>query len=257
MRTVRRSVPARKWSLRDDVAHSRCRCRGGGLQCSLRNRSERLRPAATYDADRRSLACPTPVPVDVSQVLPERPARGYSAWQDSAAELFRDARAMRVGDVITVKISIKDKATIDNSSNRTRESSGSLNPTLNYGVDTGHFAANGSGSFDASQSAKTSAAGKGGVTRSETIELLVAAIVSEVLPNGNLVIGGSQEVRVNFEVRELTVAGIVRPRDVLTDNTVSYDRIAEARISYGGRGRITEVQQPAWGQQVLDAISPF
>jgi flagellar L-ring protein FlgH len=199
----------------------------------------------------------SPVPSDAAQLVKPTPATGYSAWQDSAAELFRDARAMRVGDVITVKISIKDKATIDNSSNRSRESSGSLNPSLNYNIDAGGFAAKGSNSLDASQSSKTSSAGKGGVTRSETIDLLVAAIVTEVLPNGNLVISGNQEVRVNFEVRELTVAGIVRPRDVLTDNTVSYDRVAEARISYGGRGRITEVQQPAWGQQILDAISPF
>jgi flagellar L-ring protein FlgH len=197
------------------------------------------------------------VPIALPQAPRVPSPHNYSAWQDTAAELFRDARAMRVGDVITVKISIKDKATIDNSSSRSRESSGSLKPSLDYDIAMQGRALKGTGSLDASQSAKTTSGGKGGVTRSETIDLLVAAIVSEVLPNGNLVIGGNQEVRVNFEVRELTVAGIVRPRDVATDNTVSYDRIAEARIAYGGRGRITEVQQPAWGQQVLDAISPF
>jgi flagellar L-ring protein precursor FlgH len=82
-------------------------------------------------------------------------------------------------------------------------------------------------------------------------------VVTGVLPNGNLLIAGSQEVRVNYEVRVLSVGGVVRPRDISTDNSVSYDRIAEARISYGGRGRITEIQQPAWGQQVLDAIAPY
>ena len=85
----------------------------------------------------------------------------------------------------------------------------------------------------------------------------MAAVVTDVLPNGNLIISGTQEVRVNFEVRVLTVQGIVRPRDISTENTVSYERIAEARISYGGRGRITEVQQPAWGQQLLDSFLPF
>ena len=87
--------------------------------------------------------------------------------------------------------------------------------------------------------------------------MLVAAVVTEVLSNGNMVISGTQEVRVNFELRELNVAGIVRPRDISTDNTISYDKIAEARIAYGGRGRMTEVQQPGWGQQVIDLISPY
>jgi flagellar L-ring protein FlgH len=180
-----------------------------------------------------------------------------SAWHDGAADLFRDARAMRIGDVITVKISIKDKAVIDNSTNRSRESTTSLDQSLKYGTAVGGFARSGDAAIQAGGTAKTEAAGKGGVTRSESIDLLIAAVVVEVLNNGNLVIRGTQEVRVNFEVRELTVGGIVRQRDVATDNSVSYERIAEARISYGGRGRITEVQQPAWGQQLIDAIAPF
>jgi len=205
-----------------------------------------------------SAAAPAATPV--AHVLPaamKQPGLDSSTWSDTAADLFRDARAMRVGDVITVKISIKDKAVLDNSSNRSRESNFSLDQSLKYGTAIGSFQRSGDGSAQASSAAKSGSTGKGGVARSESIDLLIAAVVTEVLGNGNLVIRGTQEVGVNFEVRELTVAGIVRPRDVATDNSVSYERIAEARISYGGRGRITEVQQPGWGQQLLDALSPF
>lgn len=196
-----------------------------------------------------------PLPIEPPRPAPARP--GFSSWSDTGADLFRDARAMRAGDVITVKISIRDKASIDNSSNRSREASMGLAQSMSYGLKTDHYAAKGDGALDAESKSNSSAAGKGAISRSESIELLVAAVVTEVLPNGHLVINGTQEVRVNFELRELTVAGIVRPRDVSTDNVVSYERIAEARISYGGRGRISEVQQPAWGQQLIDALTPF
>ncbi|WP_292388806.1 flagellar basal body L-ring protein FlgH, partial [Mesorhizobium sp.] len=97
----------------------------------------------------------------------------------------------------------------------------------------------------------------GEINRSENLELNVAAVVTEVLPNGNLMIRGSQEVRVNYELRVLTIAGMVRPSDIGAENTIPYERIAEARISYGGRGRVSEVQQPAYGQQILDQVLPF
>ena len=113
------------------------------------------------------------------------------------------------------------------------------------------------GTVDSTIDSKSSSKGDGAVTRSESIELLVAAVVTDVMPNGNLIISGTQEVRVNFEMRVLTVQGIVRPRDISTENMVSYEKIAEARISYGGKGRLTDIQQPAWGQQLLDMITPF
>jgi flagellar L-ring protein FlgH len=185
------------------------------------------------------------------------PRQDTSFWQDASADLFRDPRAMRVGDVVTVKISIKDKASLDSTSERSRNSSHNLGYDLKYDLNTPLVKGKGDGTISSNLDAKTSSKGEGTITRSESIELLVAAVVTDVLPNGNLVVSGTQEVRVNFEVRVLSVAGVLRPRDIATDNTVSYDKIAEARISYGGRGRITEVQQPGWGQQVVDLLFPF
>lgn len=196
--------------------------------------------------------------------LPTEPATpvaykpGNSIWQDQSAGLFRDPRAAKIGDIVTVKISINDKASINNNSKRSRDSSESFAPEVNYKLDMlKGLHTSGSGTIDANVKSKTSTDSKGGVDRAETIDLLVAAVVTGVLPNGNLIISGSQEVRVNFEIRELAVAGIVRPRDIATDNTIAYDKIAEARISYGGRGRIMEVQQPGFGQQLFDLLTPF
>jgi flagellar L-ring protein FlgH len=179
-------------------------------------------------------------------------ASPQSLWDDNRANFFRDPRASRVGDVLTVQIAINDKATLDNTSDRSTSSS------LGNGFDftlgsTG--ATKTTGQLDSTSTSKYSGAGT--VDRSEKIQLSVAAVVTGVLPDGNLIVSGSQEVRVNYELRLLNIAGIVRPRDLSKDNTISYDKIAEARISYGGRGRSSEVQQPGWGQQIYDAIKPF
>ena len=174
-------------------------------------------------------------------------------WNQRGGELFKDARAVRAGDLITVVISINDSAVLGNSTDRSRDSS--FTNSFDAAAALPSYAQKASGSADATASSSTK--GVGNIDRSEKIQLSIAAVVTEVLPNGSLLISGSQEVRVNFELRELTVAGIVRPRDVSRDNTISYDKIAEARISYGGRGRLTEVQQPALVHQILDLLKPF
>lgn len=202
------------------------------------------------------LADRVPLPAEPTPQPSYRP--GNSIWQDGSADLFRDPRARKIGDVVTVKIAIKDKARLDNNSKRSRDAKSSLKPKIGYDLATsGGLNHTGDMSVDVEAEAETSTDSKGGITRSESIELLIAAVVTGVLPNGNLIVSGSQEVRVNFEVRELSVAGIVRPRDISTENSIEYDKIAEARISYGGRGRISEVQQPAVGQQLFDLLTPF
>jgi flagellar L-ring protein precursor FlgH len=181
-----------------------------------------------------------------------------SLWQSGARSFFKDQRARNVGDILTVKVRITDKAEIENSTQRSRTSSDSLGVEGAIGNAIVDILPSGT-SADAMVANKgaMSSTGAGTVNRAEEVATNVAAVVTQVLPNGNLVIEGRQEVRVNFEIRELIVAGVVRPEDIAADNTVESPKIAEARISYGGRGQITDVQQPRYGQQVLDIILPF
>ncbi|RVH98251.1 flagellar basal body L-ring protein FlgH [Sinorhizobium meliloti] len=184
---------------------------------------------------------------------PRHVTNGYSLWNDQQAALFKDARAINIGDILTVDIRIDDKASFENETDRSRKNSSGFNLGASGQSQTSDFAWSG----DLEYGSNTKTEGDGKTERSEKLRLLVAAVVTGVLENGNLLISGSQEVRVNHELRILNVAGIVRPRDVDADNVISYDRIAEARISYGGRGRLTEVQQPPWGQQLVDLVSPL
>ena len=178
---------------------------------------------------------------------------GYSIWSDSQSNLFKDSRAINVGDLLTVTIRLNDEATFDNKTDRSRTNKSGMNFSVDGEGDNFSLGTDG----DLTYGSSTSTKGDGKTERSEKLNLLVAAVVTSVLENGNLLISGSQEVRVNHEIRILNVGGIVRPQDVDAQNMISYERIAEARISYGGRGRLTEVQQPPVGQQVVDLFSPL
>ena len=197
-------------------------------------------------------------PLPLEAFPPPHQASYHSLWDDSRANLFQDPRAAKVGDILTIKIRINDKAVLDNSSSRQRDAaigvSGSYEAAMNPNSGP-PFAADGGGSVGLG--AKSGASGTGSIDRSEKVDVSIAAVVTEVLPNGNFLISGTQEVRINFELRIVNVTGIVRPRDISTYNTIEYEKIAEARISYGGRGRISEVQQPRWGQQLIDAVAPY
>lgn len=198
-----------------------------------------------------------PTELQLSEVsYPRKPARPVSAnsiWDNRQSALFTGRRTLASGDILTVLISINDKAQVRNQSDRSRKANRSLGLTGTYDVN----GAGGEASLDLEGRSGTDFAGSGATVRSESIKLQIAATVSRVLPNGNLLIGGSQEVLVNSEMRVLTIKGIVRPSDIGPDNTISYERIAEARISYGGKGRISEVQEPPYGQQIIDRISPL
>ncbi len=196
---------------------------------------------------------------------------GNSLWRPGARAFFKDQRAQQVGDIMTVKVQITDRANIDNTTTRSRKAGegGSAGGQIGGSITGAVGAIIGRVLPQNNQTAGTNAdalltvtsdstqQGAGSVKRQEQLTTNVAVVVTQVLPNGNLVIEGKQEVRVNFEIRELIVAGIVRPEDIEADNTIASTKIAQARIAYGGRGQITDVQQPRYGQQVMDVLLPF
>ena len=198
----------------------------------------------------------------VNMPMPPVVAASYqpnSLFSNEARGFFKDQRAHKIGDILTVSVVINDNAKIANDTDRSRSSAsessvgGVLGSIFNKQVPLVDVDATGA----INTGGEMSDSGSGSVNRSEKLATQVAAVVTQVLPNGNLVIEGRQEVRVNFEVRDLIVAGIVRPEDIHADNTIPSSKIAEARISYGGRGQITDLQQPRYGQQIADAIMPF
>ena len=189
----------------------------------------------------------------IAQVYPVS-QEGQSTWIGGSADFFRDRRAHNVGDILTVEISINDKAALSNNSNLSRKSSADADLGLTYDI-MGVVGANTNAKGDVNSN--TASSGQGTTARSEKIELSVAAVVTAVLPNGYLVIKGTQEIRVNYEGRLLSISGVVQPRNISDDGTVAYDKIAEARISYGGKGAISEVQKPGWGHRLWNKFTPF
>jgi flagellar L-ring protein precursor FlgH len=183
-----------------------------------------------------------------------------SLWTPGARSFFHDPRASHVGDLITIDITIADAAQISDTTTRTRTNSDDANLTNFFGLESTLAKVLPSGADPSSlvkMGSDTSNVGAGSVNRSETVNLTLAGLVTQVLSNGNLVVNGHQEVRVNYELRNLEIAGIVRPEDITSDNTVNLSQIAEARVSYGGKGQITDMQQPRYGSQLYDILMPF
>jgi flagellar L-ring protein FlgH len=185
--------------------------------------------------------------------VPAAQRKGASIWDGNRANIFSDPRATQVGDVVTIAIAINDSATFGNATGRSLDSTINTQFDWKLGLDSTTKEMKPQLTSESLSSTK----GQGSIDRSEKIQLSVAAVVTDILPNGNLVVSGSQEVRVNYELRLLNVAGIIRPRDISKNNTIAYDKVAEARISYGGRGRVMEVQQPAYLHQIYDRYKPF
>jgi flagellar L-ring protein FlgH len=198
-----------------------------------------------------SLPMPTPI---VSERQPN------SLWKAGSRAFFKDQRAAAVGDILTVLVNFNDKAQFNNETQtqRTTNEQDTMPNVLGFEGQIGKILPKG---FNAANAINVTGAtnndGKATINRQEQVTLEVAALVTQVLPNGNLVVQGHQEIRVNYEVRDLQVTGVLRPQDISSINTVPLDKLAEARVSYGGRGQLTNDQQPRYGQQLLDIVAPF
>ena len=229
--------------------------------CSTADRIAQIGKAPEMAAISNPMTDPNYQPVSLPMPAPEKVSQQKnSLWQSNRVTFFEDQRANNVGDIITVMIDIEDEATLENETERTRasdEDAGldnflgyeqALNRVLPQAVDNTNLAG-----FDSN----SSHTGSGSIEREDEVKLRMAALITQLLPNGNMVIHGKQEVLVNFEKRVLQVDGVIRPEDISVNNTVSYDQIAEARIVYGGQGQITDMQQPRYGQQLYDILFPF
>jgi flagellar L-ring protein FlgH len=201
----------------------------------------------------RPVSLPMPAPINAER-------RPNSLWQAGTRAFFKDQRANQVGDILTVIINISEQAKLSNETVKTRNNSEATGINNAFGFETMlqkilPHAANTASLLNASTAAKQD--GIGSINRTDQVVVNIAMLVNQVLPNGNLVVIGHQEIRVNFEIRELQITGVIRPQDISATNTIPLEKIAEARVSYGGRGQLMDAQQARYGQQLFDIVSPF
>ena len=198
---------------------------------------------------------PVQMPMPKPEIVSYNP---NSLWRNGSRSFFKDQRAHQIGDLLTVTVNITDQANFANETQRQRKATEDSGITAFLGSALlGQAAQKALTGRTLQADSNSQTDGKGSIVRQETLQTNVAAIVTQVLPNGNLVVEGKQEIRVNYEKRELIVAGIVRPEDIQSDNTIDSSKIAQARIAYGGHGEISDIQQPRYGSQVMDVLLPF
>ena len=233
----------------------------GLAACNAYDRAMEIGDAPKFSSIEDPTRAPGYTPVHMPMPLPSlHDAQPNSLWQVGGRAFFRDQRASRVGDILTVIVTINDQAQIQNETKRSRANADTVNLTSLMGFEgkLSNFLPQGVKPSNLMDTGSTlSNDGKGSIARQDQISLRVAAEIVQILPNGNLVLQGKQQVNVNYDMRELTIRGVIRPMDISADNTITYDQIAEARIEYGGRGSIQDVQQPRYGEQLMDIIMPF
>jgi flagellar L-ring protein precursor FlgH len=224
---------------------------------SLSRLSEVGRPPAmtpTSDPTKEPTWRPVSMPMPAAEPTPNE---ANALWRSGSRAFFKDQRAAQVGDIVTILVSMKDTANLKNATTTNRSSGETGSLAQFFGMQTllPKTIADPAKILDVGSSNNNG--GTGQIQRNEAVTIRLAGVVTQVLPNGNLVVSARQEFRVNSELRELQVTGVIRPQDIASDNTVLHDRMAEARIAYGGRGELTEVQHTRWGQQLMDILLPF
>jgi flagellar L-ring protein precursor FlgH len=203
----------------------------------------------TKDPKWRPLTMPMPAPQP-------SPVEANALWRSGSRAFFKDQRAAQVGDIVTVLVNMNDSANLKNNTTSTRASTDTAGLANLFGLEAIVPKAITPDALLAAKSGNSNI-GTGQIQRNEAVTLRLAGIVTQVLANGNLVVAARQEFMVNGELRDLQVTGVIRPQDIASDNTVPHDRMAEARISYGGRGQLTDLQRARWGQQMMDILMPF
>jgi flagellar L-ring protein precursor FlgH len=201
----------------------------------------------------RPVSLPMPTPISVEH-------RPNSLWQAGTRAFFKDQRATQVGDILTVVINLSEQAKLENETTRTRNSAEVSGMANMFGFETQLQKILPHDSKPASllnAASNSSSDGHGKITRTDQVNVNIAMLVTQVLPNGNLVVMGHQEMRVNYDVRDLQITGVIRPLDISSTNTITLDKIAEARVNYGGRGQMMDAQQQRYGQQFFDIVTPF
>jgi flagellar L-ring protein FlgH len=215
----------------------------------IANIGEAPKLAAVDNPAGKQIVSNIPVPPPISHA-------NNSLWQPGAKDFFHDPRASHVGDVITVTVTVTDAAKMQNTTSKSRTNSDDANLTNFFGLENALPSSMNPGSL-VKMGSDNSNVGAGSIDRSENINMTLAALVAQVLPNGNLVISGHQQVRVNSEMRDMQLSGIVRTEDITATNTVDLSQIAEARVSYGGQGTMSDVQTPRYGSQLFDILMPW
>jgi flagellar L-ring protein precursor FlgH len=203
----------------------------------------------TKDPKWRPVTMPMPAGQPVSN-------EANALWRSGSRAFFKDQRAAAVGDVVTVVVNINDAANLKNVTTAGRTSSETGGIPNFFGLEAMVPSKVNPSSLLSASSANTNT-GTGQIQRTEAVTLRLAGIITQVLPNGNLVVAARQQFLVNSELRDLEITGVIRPQDIASDNTVQHDRMAEARIAYGGKGQLTDVQRARWGQQMMDILMPF
>lgn len=182
-----------------------------------------------------------------------------SLWQTGAQAFFKDQRAYKIGDIITVKVHIDQDESIEMTPTINRQNQGIATYNSMFGLEKAAANAFGAAStpnvLNVTSNPQLTGSAKYEVKDKMTFQ--IAATVVQILPNGNMVVDGRQEMRLVNEVREVMIKGIVRREDISASNTINSEKVSELRISYGGRGDLSDMQSFPWGQQIANKLLPF